>query len=170
MRYNPKIRFIIVAFLVVSAVFTFSAPLYAAPSKCSLVKVAKKGMRISDAVATNDIKELLIIQRLNAIQNPYDLKEGLMIMVPEKSFMDKVKQMPFSEMNSEVDSYKSRIPQAVLKQAAESASGVKEFEENTDSATQTPYYKNVKSSSMEAVKGSKPEEIERITFPKRLKH
>jgi hypothetical protein len=152
------------------SVFAFNAQLYAAPAKCSLVKVAKKGMRLGDVVASNDIKELLIIQRLNSIQNPYDMKEGLLIIVPEKSFMDKAGQMSFKEMNSEVDSYKSRIPQAILKQAAESAAGVKEFEENKASDQNSAYHKNVKSSSMSGVKGSKPEEIERIAFPRRLKH
>ena len=169
MRYNIKIRFIVIACLILS-VFAFSARLYAASPTCSLVKVVKKGMRIGDVAATNDIKELLIIQRLNSIQNPYDLKEGLLIMIPEKSFMDKAKQMAFSEMNSEVDSYKSHIPHTVLRQAVESAMGVKELEENRASAQNAYYFKNVKSSSMGAVKGSKPEEIERIVFPRRPKH
>ncbi len=168
MNFKLKIfsSFFLAVFIAFMALATFS---HAAPARCTLVKVAKKGMRLGDVVSVTDIKELLIVQRVNAIQNPYDLKEGLLIMMPEKSFIEKAKDMPFAEMINEISAYRERIPQSMLKEVAESAAGVKEAA-NADSETEKAFDRNSSSKTMGGLKGTKPEEIERISFPRKNKY
>jgi hypothetical protein len=159
-----------VLFCVLLSFFILAAQAYAAPAKCSLVKVAKKGMRLSDVIASNDIKELLIIQRVNSIQNPYDLKEGLLIMVPDKNFMEKARNMPFGDMVAEIESFKTRIPESVLKEVAESVSGARQISENSAQQDDPAFTRSASSSSLGQLKGTAPEEIERISFPRKPKY
>ncbi|HOT74262.1 MAG TPA: hypothetical protein PK467_00635 [Candidatus Wallbacteria bacterium] len=168
MNFKLKI-FSSVSLAIFIAFMALAAFAHAAPARCALVKVAKKGMRLGDVVGATDIKELLIIQRVNAIQNPYDLKEGLLIMVPEKSFIEKARELPFAEMVNEINAYRERIPQSVLKEVAESAAGVKDAVEAGAQAEKT-FDRNVPAKSMGGLRGSKPEEIERISFPRKPKY
>jgi len=169
MRSNLKFR-VMVLLCVLLSFFVLASQAYAAPAKCSLVKVAQKGMRLSDVIVSNDIKELLIIQRVNSIQNPYDLKEGLLIMVPDKKFMEKAKSMPFGDMVAEIESFKARIPASVLKEVAESVSGARQISETAQQQDTQAFTRSASSSSLGQLKGTAPEDIERISFPRKPKY
>lgn len=156
--------------ILIAAVFFSAARAFAAPAQCSLVKVSKKGMRLSDVIASGDIKELLIIQRMNSIQNPYDLKEGILIIVPEKSFIEKAKEMPFGEMIEAVNEYRGRIPASTLREVAESIAGAKDAAEKGSPNDDAAFKPGASTISLGQMKGTAPEEVERVSFPRRPKY
>ncbi len=155
----------IVCLLVISVFLLLSAAsLFAAESRCTLVKVSAKGQRLSDIVSC-DASEMLVIQLLNNIQNPYDLKEGMKIMVPDKAFVKKVKDLPAAELKKEVSDYRGSVSEKMLKEVDESVRGVEA--PDTADADGKSYNKNASSASMKQMQGQKPEEIERMYFPRR---
>ena len=84
-------------------IIVFTAQLFAEEAKCTLIKVASKGMKLTD-IYSGKIKDALVVQLVNGIKNPYELKEGLKLIIPEKEFIEKVSGLETAGMAKEIAS------------------------------------------------------------------
>lgn len=141
---------------------------FAAEARCTTLKVSGKGVKLTDVIQ-GDLRDTLVIQTLNNIQNPYELKDGLKLIIPEPEFTKKVKDLPYADLLKEVQSYRERVPAKILKEVAESINGPEKLEEINAKKDQELKH-GAASSNMKQVVGQQPVEIERIEFPRRLKH
>ncbi len=146
-------------FLAASVSFAF-----AGEARCAIVKVTAKGQRLSDVVSC-DAFEMLVIQLFNNIQNPYDLKNGMKILIPEKEFMAKVKGLSMADLKKEIGEYRLRVPETVAKEVAESIYGAAApapSEEQIEKAD-----KRVNGEGMNQLIEREPQEFKKSFFPTR---
>ncbi|HBC76269.1 MAG TPA: hypothetical protein DC017_15745 [Candidatus Wallbacteria bacterium] len=144
-------------FLAASVSFAF-----AGEARCTIVKVSANGQRLSDVVSC-DAFEMLVIQLFNNIQNPYDLKNGMKIMIPEKAFMVKVKGLSMADLKKEISEYRQRVPETMAKEVNESIYGAAApAEEQTPKADKT-----VNGEGMNQLIEQEPQEFKKSFFPTR---
>jgi|GEM_PF-5523598 len=150
------------------AVFLFIALAFscafADSARCTIVKVAARGQRLSDVIKC-DAYEMYVTQLLNNLQNPYDLKEGMKILVPEKEFMQKVKGLSLSELKKEINEYRNKIPETMIKEVNESIYGV--TAPASDETRVKKADKTVKGEGLKQLINQEPQELKKTFFPTR---
>jgi len=159
------------AFLILAACFLtypFISFALGAEARCTTLKVSGKGVKLTDVIQ-GDLRDALVIQTLNNIENPYELKDGLKLIIPEPEFTKKVKNLPYAELLKEVNEYKGKVSEKILKEVAESINGPEKLEE-INFKKEEELKHDAGSSNMKQAVGQQPVEIERIEFPRRLKH
>lgn len=163
-RINGSLLLLVVIACLVS--FTVS---FAAEARVTLVKVAGKGMRLSDVISA-PLEDLAIIQQVNGLSNPYDLKEGIKIMVPDKAFIEKAKKLEKSELSAEVSDFRSRISEKVMKEVNESfMSDAEKQEAFKNEGEKRELQNSADQQNLKKFEGQQPAEFDMRYFPKRPK-
>ncbi len=137
---------------------------FAGDARCTIVKVTANGQRLSDVVSC-DAYELFVIQLFNNIQSPYDLKNGMKILIPEKEFMSKVKNLSMADLKKEISEYMLRVPETVAKEVNESIHGIAapvHVEDKVEKADKT-----VNGKGMNQLIEREPQEFKKTFFPTR---
>jgi hypothetical protein len=137
---------------------------FAADARCTIVKVTAGGQRLSDVVSC-DAFEMFVIQLFNNIQNPYDLKAGMKILIPEKEFMVKVKGLSIADLKNEISEYRLRVPETVAKEVNESIYGVAAPAPSEEQAEKAD--KKVNGEGMNQLVEREPQEFKKSFFPTR---
>jgi len=135
---------------------------HAVNARCVIVKVDAKCQRLSDVVSCDEY-ELLVIQLFNNIQNPYDLKSGMKIMIPEKAFMVKVKGLSLADLKKEISEYRRLVPETMIKEVNESIYGADAPAEKIPEKAD----KSVNGKGMNQLIEKEPQELKKSFFPTR---
>ncbi|HNY10565.1 MAG TPA: hypothetical protein PKK26_03140 [Candidatus Wallbacteria bacterium] len=105
-------------FFITPALIVFLTPFPASAQTVELVTVSTEA-GLSSFTGGN-IKEDLFLQSLNELDNPYSLKQGTKLIIPNRDFLNGISTLEGTEIISKAKELRKSIPTAIIEEAEKS--------------------------------------------------